>query len=142
MGYAALGAFWRLPTLKTWIDVDETRQFIETAFVFIGNNRYKRGLMPGVRRRPALNEGWLSILYLRKVGRLALIRIVLRSLCSQLRELPELEVKDAKQVIIETKKRRLRVALDGELTMLQPPLMLRIWPRSLRVIVPHYEHWV
>lgn len=139
MGYAALGAFWRLPTLKIWIDVDETQQFMETAFVFIGNNRYKNGLMPGVRRRPALNEGWLSVLYLRTVGRLALIKIVLRSVYRQLRDLPELEVKDAKQVTIETKKRRLRVALDGELTMLQPPLMLRIRPRVLRVIVPRAE---
>lgn len=142
MGYAALGAFWRLPTLKIWIDVDETQQFIETAFVFIGNNRYKNGLMPGVRRRPALNEGWLSVLYLRTVGRLALIKIVLRSLYKQLRDLPELEVKDAKQVTIETKRQRLRVALDGELTMLQPPLMLRIRPQVLRVIVPHSEHSV
>ena len=140
MGYAALGAFWRLPTLKTWIDVDETRQFVETAFVFIGNNRYKNGLMPGVRRRPALNEGWLSVLYLRTVGRLALIKTVLRSLYKWLEDLPELEVKDAKQVAVETKKRRLRIALDGELTMLQPPLMLRIRPRALRVIVPRCEH--
>jgi diacylglycerol kinase family enzyme len=39
-------------------------------------------------------------------------------------------------VRIDTKHRRLRVALDGEVTVLTPPLYYRTRPGALRVLTP------
>jgi diacylglycerol kinase family enzyme len=43
------------------------------------------------------------------------------------------------EVKIETGHQRLRVAFDGELEVMKPPLQYRILPRALRVIVPKDE---
>jgi diacylglycerol kinase family enzyme len=40
------------------------------------------------------------------------------------------------EVWIETRRRQLRVALDGEVSHLDPPLRYRSRPGELRVIVP------
>jgi diacylglycerol kinase family enzyme len=40
-----------------------------------------------------------------------------------------------KEIWIETRKRALHVALDGEVVTLRPPLHYRTWPRALHVCV-------
>jgi diacylglycerol kinase family enzyme len=42
----------------------------------------------------------------------------------------------AREVLIETRRRSLRVALDGEVDNLETPLLYRIHPRALKVVVP------
>jgi diacylglycerol kinase family enzyme len=39
-------------------------------------------------------------------------------------------------VKIQSAHKRLRVAFDGEITVMEPPLEYRVRPRALRVIVP------
>jgi diacylglycerol kinase family enzyme len=41
-----------------------------------------------------------------------------------------------KEIWIETRHKRLRVALDGEVTVMQPPLHYRVLPGKLRVLAP------
>ena len=41
-----------------------------------------------------------------------------------------------KEATIETRRRRLLVATDGEVTQMQTPLVYRMRPRALRVMVP------
>jgi diacylglycerol kinase family enzyme len=40
------------------------------------------------------------------------------------------------RVTIDTPKKTLRIALDGEVTRLTPPLHFRVLPGALRVIAP------
>jgi diacylglycerol kinase family enzyme len=42
-------------------------------------------------------------------------------------------------MVIETRHRRLRVATDGEVTVMAPPLRYRIRPAALPVIVPRAQ---
>jgi diacylglycerol kinase family enzyme len=42
----------------------------------------------------------------------------------------------AKDVVVETRHNRVRVATDGEVCMLDTPLHYRIHSRALQVIVP------
>jgi diacylglycerol kinase family enzyme len=44
-----------------------------------------------------------------------------------------------KEVWIETRRRRLRVATDGEVTVMNTPLHYRVRPGALRVLVPRRE---
>jgi diacylglycerol kinase family enzyme len=135
MGYALLGAFWRLPMLKAWLKIDEKREFVKTPFIFIGNNRYRINPITGIYRQ-ALNEARLSVFYARRVGRLTLIKIAIKTLFGRIMETPELEALIIKAVTLETHHKWLRVAMDGEVTMIQPPLRFSIRQQSLRVIVP------
>jgi diacylglycerol kinase family enzyme len=40
---------------------------------------------------------------------------------------------------IDTRSKRVGVALDGEVTVMETPLRYRVLPRALRVIVPKPE---
>jgi diacylglycerol kinase family enzyme len=47
-----------------------------------------------------------------------------------------LEVLEAADLEVRTRQRRLEVAMDGEVTVLDSPLRYRSLPKALRVIVP------
>ena len=42
----------------------------------------------------------------------------------------------AQEIVVESKRRRLHVATDGEVVTLKPPLHYRVLPGALRVIRP------
>jgi diacylglycerol kinase family enzyme len=42
----------------------------------------------------------------------------------------------AKQVVIKTERRRLKVAMDGEVSHLKPPLIYKSLPKHLAIIAP------
>jgi diacylglycerol kinase family enzyme len=78
-----------------------------------------------------------SVLYMAKRGgRLALLRLVIRTFLSGLQPDRDFVLAQLKSVDISAHRRRLRVALDGESLMSRPPLHYRIRPCALRVIVP------
>jgi diacylglycerol kinase family enzyme len=45
----------------------------------------------------------------------------------------------AQSIVVETRRRAMHVATDGEVTTLPTPLEYRIRPRALRVLVPRPE---
>jgi diacylglycerol kinase family enzyme len=69
----------------------------------------------------------------RRVGLLRLAWEVVRKGAEQVKELDLLTVENA---TIETRRRRVPVALDGEVVQLQSPLEYRIKTGALRVHVP------
>jgi len=46
----------------------------------------------------------------------------------------DFEVTPATEIVVESRKKRVRVATDGEITMMTPPLRFRIRPASLVVV--------
>jgi YegS/Rv2252/BmrU family lipid kinase len=106
-----------------------------TAFVFIGNNQYEiEGPKIGTRR--TLNAGELFCYAAHATTRWQLVRLVLDALIGRLRRSQALNVLHGKEAWITAWRRRLRVALDGEIARLPTPLHFRIRPAALRVIVP------
>ena len=106
-----------------------------TPFVFVGNNIYEmEGLQVGARAR--LDTGLLSLYATTRISRFGLFLLGLRSLFKRLRNDKDFLQATAHEIWIDTKHHRLRVAHDGEVTVLTPPLHYRILPQSLRVIVP------
>lgn len=108
---------------------------LRTPFVLIANNAYQiEGREIGTRVR--LDSG-LLYLYLANVrSRRALLWLCFRALVGFLPETKELDTLSVPEARIDTRRRRLRVALDGELAEMRPPLLYRIRARALRVIVP------
>jgi diacylglycerol kinase family enzyme len=106
-----------------------------TPFVFIGNNEYTLdGFNVGARDR--LDSGQLCLYMARSTGRLGLLRFALRALCGSLKSEQDFDGFCTREVLIESKRSRVHVATDGEVTVMRTPLHYRIRPGVLRVMVP------
>ena len=133
--WATIQALRRYPFLDVRLRVDGEWLDRTTPFVFIGNNEYVMDLFNiGVRER--LDRGVLSIYITHRTGRLRLMGLALRAVFGRLNEDKDFLALRSDEVKIHTAHKRLRVALDGEITVLQPPLDYQIRARALRVIVP------
>ena len=134
--WATLGALRRYPFLNVHVRLDDgTARLRRTPFVFIGNNEYTmQGFSIGERK--ALNGAKLSLYIAQRPGRLALMRLGWSALCGRLAQERDFDVITARNLNIDTRHKRLRVATDGEVTVMVTPLHYRIRPGALRVIVP------
>lgn len=106
-----------------------------TPALMIGNNEYTTEGSLGARR-VSMTSGLLSLYCPRAHGRLHLLWFSLRALLGSLRKTPEFETVLTDSITIESRHRHLRVAIDGEVTLLETPLEYRALPGALRVIVP------
>ncbi|AKZ63587.1 sphingosine kinase [Herbaspirillum hiltneri N3] len=148
--WAAMGALRRYPFLDVRMDIRDDGDNAEshrrrTPFVFIGNNEY---LMDGfnIGKRNSLSEGKLSLYVCHRTGRLGLVRLALHALFGRLEQARDFDILSAAEIEIDTRHghgrhrvKRVRVATDGEVTIMQTPLVYRIRPASLTVIVPAIE---
>jgi diacylglycerol kinase family enzyme len=133
--WAALGALRRYPFLSMRLTVDGTRFARRTPFVFIGNNRYvMEGLTIGERER--LDDGVLSLYVPQHPTRLGLLRFAFDALRGRLGQERDFDVLHATDFEIDTLHKRLRVATDGEVTVMAAPLRYRVRPGALTVLVP------
>jgi diacylglycerol kinase family enzyme len=121
------------------LDVNGARLARRTPFVFIGNNAYTmQGLAIGERAR--LDEGVLSLYVAQRPTRLGLLRFAVDALLGRLGEERDFDVLTAPGFDIDTHRRRLPVATDGEVTTMSPPLRYRMRPGALTVLVPPREN--
>jgi YegS/Rv2252/BmrU family lipid kinase len=132
---ATLNAMRRFPALHVRIGIENKSVLRRTPFVFVGNNRYEMSLM-SVRGRHRLDEGLLSLYVTNRTGRFGMLRLALRALFGRLEQAKDFESIYLPELWIETGKRRLHVALDGEVENLSPPLHYRSVPAALTVFVP------
>jgi diacylglycerol kinase family enzyme len=103
--------------------------------VFVGNNEYAmESFNIGLRDR--LDRGVLSIYVTDRTGRLRLIALALRAVVGRLRNDKDFMALQSNEVKIETRHKRLRVAFDGEVEVMETPLRYQVRTRALRVIVP------
>jgi diacylglycerol kinase family enzyme len=133
--WAALAALRRYPFLSMRLDVNGERLARRTPFVFIGNNAYTmEGLAIGERAR--LDEGVLSLYVAQRPTRLGLLRFAFDALLGRLGQERDFDVLTAPAFDIDTHRRHLLVATDGEVTEMSPPLRYRMRPGALTVLVP------
>ena len=133
---AAVWAFRRYPTVRVTIDAgDRVLLPRDTPFVFVGNNWYQMRLL-SLGGRSCLDNGELSLYVAVPTGRVGLLRLALRTLLGRLDQARDFESMCLPALTVETRKRTLKVALDGEVTRLEPPLEYRVVPRALSVFSP------
>lgn len=106
----------------------------KTPFVFVGNNRYEsQGLNIG--QRTALDEGQLWVCRAPPASRSRLLLLAIKHAFGS-GNTSELQIFDAQDVSVRARARRLSVATDGEVNILETPLQYRVRPAALRVVVP------
>ena len=136
MVFAALGVLRRFPSLRVRIRTDDGRAILrDTSFIFVGNNRYDFTLL-AVGARPRLDAGELGLYFASRAGRFASIRLALRALLGRLEQSRDFESLAVTEFWLETGRRYVRVATDGEIRKLAPPLHFRSRRGELRVMAP------
>jgi diacylglycerol kinase family enzyme len=106
-----------------------------TPFVLVGNNEYQMSGLDATSRE-SLTRGKLAVYVMKAQGRPSLLRLAWQVLRRGVDQTPELDFLSVAEATVETRRRDLQVALDGEVVTLQSPLRYRILPGVLRVLAP------
>jgi diacylglycerol kinase family enzyme len=138
MFFASLAALRRFPVMRVRLRINDRTVLRTTPFVFVGNNEYEMHLF-NVGGRRCLDKGQLSLYVAHRTGRFGMFILAIRALLGRLDQAKDFDAVCLPEVWVETGKRRLHVAADGEVTIVQPPLHYVIRPRALRVIAPSPE---
>jgi diacylglycerol kinase family enzyme len=106
-----------------------------TPLIFVGVNRYQieEFDLPGGE---CVGRGELAVYVARPTGWAGLLRLALQALLRRLRGERSLHLMCAGEAKVETRRRRIPVALDGEVLFLETPLHFSTRPAALRVVVP------
>jgi diacylglycerol kinase family enzyme len=115
--------------------VDGAEAIVRTPFVFVGNNQYKaEGFELG--GRTTLDDGHLSIFVAPECGRFEILSLPFRAVAKRLSTGAPFAAFTSDTLTVDVPQRRVSVALDGEIAMMQSPLVYRVRPRALRIIMP------
>jgi diacylglycerol kinase family enzyme len=131
---AALRTFWRSPMVHVRLDTAGQSVERKTPLVFIGNNQYLLDLMK-VGARDRLDAGELSLYIATTTTRCGMLKIMVRAALGLLEQSRDFETQTVGAVAIESSRRHLPVAIDGEIVSMTTPLRYSIWPRALSVLV-------
>jgi diacylglycerol kinase family enzyme len=133
--WATLAVLRRRPFLGVRIETPDRAVVRRTPFVFVGNNEYR---MAGLRAasRESLTGGRLAVYVMDAGGRRGLLRLAWQVFWQGADRVRELDLMLVKEAAVETRRRTLRVALDGEVIVLASPLQYRSLPQAVWVTVP------
>jgi diacylglycerol kinase family enzyme len=124
-----------LPSVHVHVLADGVETVHDTRFAFIGNNEYEMSLFSyGARRR--FDSGNLYLYIARPQTRLGLLGMTLLGFVRDVTRTSLFEQWTLPEFTIETDKAALPVYLDGEVTLMQPPLHYRTRNRALPVLLP------
>lgn len=131
-------ALWRATSDPTTLEVEVSsngdRVRRRTSFLMVANNPYQLAL-PTPWSRPRLDGGELALYVAGALHRRELVSLAFDALLDRAGS-DKLEAVQATRLAVASGRHRLRVALDGEVRHLAPPLLYRTLPGALRVLAP------
>jgi diacylglycerol kinase family enzyme len=132
--WAALTVMRREPFMAVRLVVEGQAMVRRTPLMLVANNEYRTtGIHAGTRE--SLARGQLALYVLNAERRPGLLGLALRVLLEGAERVKELDLFTVEEVTVETRRRRLQVALDGEVVTLESPLHYRTRPAALKVHV-------
>ncbi len=134
MALAAWRILIRFPVLHVAVALAGRVFSARTPIIFVGNNEYEMNI-GALGKRPRLDGGKLAIYTVRATSRLRMLWVALKDIL-QRGNPPELEEHQVERADIVTNKRTLKVALDGEVLRMKPPLTYKSRPGALKVFFP------
>jgi diacylglycerol kinase family enzyme len=133
--WAGLTVLRRSPFMGVRIVAEGKAIVRRTPLILVGNNEYRMaGLQAGSRE--SLAQGRLSLYVLNAERRPGLLRLAWQVLLKGAEQVKEVDLITVEEATVETRRRRLQVATDGEVFSLESPLNYRIRAGALRVHVP------
>ena len=134
MALAALRVLRRYPMIKARLTIHGETIVFSTPLVVVTNNAWRREQLPPSRQ--ALDGGVLEVHVARCRSRLALVWLAINALLGRWSVSRLLESHRAESVQLLSHKHRVMVSLDGEVTVMRPPLAFKARPKALRVLMP------
>jgi diacylglycerol kinase family enzyme len=131
---AALRAFRRYPMVTVTLSVRGRSTTVTSPLLVISNNAWREEPLPPSRQ--TLDRGELVVHVAKCTSRLSLLWLAFNALIGRWRVESLLETFTADEVRVTGRKRRLMVSLDGEVTVLTSPLVFRVRPKALRMLMP------
>ena len=104
-----------------------------TPLLFVGVNPHQMAAF-GIPGYDCIEDGRMATYITRPMGAMQLWRLALRGFFRGLHGASELEVLCARELSVTLNRKRVRVAMDGEITRLQSPLRYRLRVDALRVL--------
>lgn len=137
VAYGLLKAILRPPRLAGTIRTGDRETLMTQApFVFVGNNRFETAPFAFIRKR-SLTDGQLTVFHAHKIRPSELLAMAAKTLVRRrVREVRDLTCVVTPTVVIRSRKRRLKVVVDGEIVRMTAPLRFRNCPGCFRMLLP------
>lgn len=123
--------------LRLRIERGPNTREVKTTTLFVGNNRLQLEQV-GLQEAPALDQGCIAAVMLRPIGALAMLGLLLRGAIGTLGEADTVESFEFHRMIVKPRlawgRRRVKVAVDGEVSWIGAPLEFRVSPRPLYLL--------
>lgn len=142
--WAALATLLRAHRrLRLRIGLDGTQREVQTLTMFVGNNRLQLeqvGVAEERRRDAPRDNGRVTAVMLKPIGSFAILRLLLRGAMGTLGEADDIEHFEFQQMVVKPPagggRRRLKLAFDGEVVYMRPPLDFRVLSVPLYLLKP------
>jgi len=122
--------------LKLQIDVDGVKYPVKTPLIFFGNNQLQLSEL-NLRIAESAAKGKVAGVVVAKSDKLSLFKMLWQLMRGNLEKTPDVYSFAADAVTIDTTRKKLTVALDGEIVEMQPPLHIAVRKNALNIMVPH-----
>lgn len=122
--------------LKLEIEVDGKKYPVKTPLIFFGNNQLQLAEM-NLRIAESAAKGKVAGVVVAKSDKRTLFKILWQLMRGNLDQAPDVYSFSADEVKIYSKRKKLTVALDGEIVEMQPPLKISVRKNALKIMVPH-----
>ena len=132
---ASLRTMARFHASRLTLSIDGGEARVDTPLLFVGNNAYRLSL-PRAGRRESLDSGDLSVMVMRSKSLTGFLAATVRALAGLSRDDVMVQLDDVRRLKVDSRQQRLPIAIDGEQAELVTPLLFRIRPKALRVVVP------
>ncbi|HEX5306707.1 MAG TPA: diacylglycerol kinase family protein [Dyella sp.] len=126
----------RFPRLRLMMRGDAPARELVAMTLVVGNNRLQLQKI-GIEQAAKVEQGRLVGIAVRPVGRWSLVLMAMRGMLGHLGEQERVESFSFTELVVNIPlRRKITLALDGEISRLTLPLRFEISPRPLRLLVP------
>lgn len=129
--------------LRLHIELGDSARDVAALTLFVGNNRLQLdqfGAQPADTLPGAPGAGSVAAVMLRPVGTLAMLRLLVHGAMGTLGEAADVERFEFHHMVVRPRGLHaggmVKVAFDGEVTRLRPPLDFRVLDKPLRLLQP------
>ncbi|WP_425916993.1 diacylglycerol/lipid kinase family protein [Acinetobacter sp. TSRC1-2] len=122
--------------LKLEVEVDGKKYPLKTPLIFFGNNQLQLAEM-NLRIAESAKQGKVAGIVVAKSDKRTLFKMLWQLMKGNLDKAPDVYSFSGDEVKIYSKRKKLTVALDGEIVEIPPPLKISVRKNALKIMVPN-----
>jgi diacylglycerol kinase family enzyme len=136
IGHAVIATLQKYPHVSVTVETEHHQEVIRTHVLMVSNNSYDLSRIGIQAPRETLEGGRLTIYWLPHLPRLALMRFIANYLAGRVKETPGFRSFRTMRAKIQSSRKHFQLGIDGEVFIMDTPLIITIVPKSLLVRVP------